>query len=160
MNDRLKSSLVALRRILRATETSARTLTRVTGLTTPQLMVLEVLRETGEATPKTIAQRVGVAQATATALIEKLEHRGLLRRRRGQTDRRQFWLSLTESGQTAVDAAPDPLQVRFAARFESLPDWEQAMLVASLERVASLMEAPDADSAAPLLHTGAVAGPE
>lgn len=159
MQDRLKSSLVALRRILRATETSARTLTRVTGLTTPQLMVLEVLRD-GEATPKTIAQRVGVAQATATALIEKLEHRGLLRRQRGTTDRRQFWLSLTEAGQTAVDAAPDPLQVRFAARFEALPDWEQAMIVASLERVASLMEAPDAEQAAPLLHTGAVAGPE
>jgi DNA-binding MarR family transcriptional regulator len=81
MQDRLKHSLVALRRILRATESSARTLTRVTGLTTPQLMVLETLRDSREATPKMIAQTVGVAQATATALIEKLEARGLLRRR-------------------------------------------------------------------------------
>ena len=159
MHDRLKSSLVALRRILRATETSARTLTRVTGLTTPQLMVMETLRDSREATPKTIAQTVGVAQATATALIEKLEARGLIRRRRGETDRRQFWLSLTEAGEDALDVAPDPLQVRFAARFEALPDWEQAMLVASLERIALLMEA-DETHAAPLLHTGAVAEAE
>lgn len=159
MQDRLKHSLVALRRILRATESSARTLTRVTGLTTPQLMVLETLRDSREATPKMIAQTVGVAQATATALIEKLEARGLLRRRRGETDRRQFWLSLTEAGEDALDVAPDPLQVRFAARFEALPDWEQAMLVASLERVAGLMEASD-ENAAPILHAGAVAGPE
>jgi hypothetical protein len=33
------------------------------------------------------------------------------------------------------------------------------MLVASLERVAGLMEASD-ENAAPILHAGAVAGPE
>ena len=79
MQDRVKSSLVALRRILRATEGSARALARETGLTTPQLMVLDHLAERAEATPKTIAQSVGVAQATATALIEKLEARGFVR---------------------------------------------------------------------------------
>lgn len=36
MEDRTQSSLIALRRILRATELNARTLARATGLTTPQ----------------------------------------------------------------------------------------------------------------------------
>ncbi len=155
MQDRAKSSLVALRRILRATESSARSLARETGLTTPQLMVLERLRDAEEATPKTLAREVGVAQATVTVLIEKLEQRDYIRRRRGETDRRQYWLSLTDAGAAALAAAPDALQIRFAKRFESLPDWEQAMLVASLERVAGLMETTGQD-AAPLLHTGAV----
>ncbi|MDF2232318.1 MarR family transcriptional regulator [Albimonas sp. CAU 1670] len=158
----MKSSLVALRRILRATEGSARALARETGLTTPQLMVLDHLAERAEATPKTIAQSVGVAQATATALIEKLEARGFVRRRRGETDRRQFWLSLTPEGQAALDAAPDPLQSRFAEKFDRLADWEQSMLVASLERVAALMEAADESAAsdvAPLLHAGEVTEP-
>ncbi len=162
MQDRVKSSLVALRRILRATEGSARSLARETGLTTPQLMVLDHLAERAEATPKTIAQAVGVAQATATALIEKLEARGFVRRRRGETDRRQFWLSLTPEGRAALDAAPDPLQSRFAEKFDRLADWEQSMLVASLERVAALMEAADeagSGDVAPLLHAGDVAEP-
>ena len=140
MQDRVKSSLVALRRILRATEGAARRLARETGLTTPQLMVLEHLDERHEATPKTIAQSVGVAQATATALIEKLEARGFVTRRRGESDRRQFWLSLTEAGREALDAAPDPLQRRFADQFEQLSDWEQSMLIASLERITAEIE--------------------
>lgn len=156
MQHRVKSSLVALRRILRATEGASRALARETGLTTPQLMVLDHLAGAEEATPKSIAQAVGVAQATATALIDKLEARGFVRRRRGETDRRQFWLSLTPEGEAALDAAPDPLQRRFVERFEGLADWEQSMLVASLERVANLMEAPD-EGAAPLLHSGDVA---
>lgn len=155
MQDRLTTSLVAMRRILRATESSARALARETGLTTPQLMVLEHLRGEAEATPTRIAQSVGVAQATATALIEKLEARGMVRRRRGESDRRQYWLSLTETGAAALDASPDPLQRRFAARFEALADWEQAMLVASLERVAHML-APDTADAAPILHAGEV----
>lgn len=159
MQHRVRSSLVALRRILRATETSARALARETGLTTPQLMVLEHLRGGVEATPKTLARAVGVAQATATVLIEKLEQRGYIRRRRGQTDRRQYWLSLTEAGAAALEAAPDALQIRFSKGFEKLPDWEQAMLVAALERIAALMEVTDED-ASPLLHSGAVADPE
>lgn len=161
MQDRIRSSLVALRRILRATESSARALARETGLTTPQLMVLEHLRGGAEATPKTLARSVGVAQATATVLIEKLEQRGYIRRRRGETDRRQYWLSLTGTGAAALEAAPDALQIRFAKGFEELPDWEQAMLVAALERIAALMEVAGED-ASPLLHAGAVAdfGPQ
>lgn len=153
------TALVAMRRILRATEASARALSRETGLTTPQLMVLERLRGGAEATPTTLAQSVGVAQATATALIEKLEARGMVRRRRGESDRRQYWLSLTEAGDDALRISPDPLQRRFAASFEALDDWEKAMLVASLERVAHML-APDAADAAPILHAGEVAGPD
>ena len=146
MQDRLTTALVAMRRILRATETSARALARETGLTTPQLMVLEHLRDGAESTPTRIAQSVGVAQATATALIEKLEARGMVLRRRGESDRRQYWLSLTETGAAALDASPDPLQRRFAERFAKLDDWEKAMLVASLERVAHMLAPDTADA--------------
>jgi DNA-binding MarR family transcriptional regulator len=155
LSHRAQSSLVALRRILRTTETTARSLSRATGLTPPQLMVLSTLSGADEATPTTIARAVGVSQATATALIDKLAQRGFVRRRRGETDRRQVWVSLTAEGRDAWEAAPDPLQVRFAERLDALPDWEQAMIVAALERVAALMDAAE-DDAAPLLHVGPV----
>lgn len=156
LSHRAQSSLVALRRILRTTETTSRALSRATGLTPPQLMVLSTLSTVAEATPTTIARAVGVSQATATALVEKLARRGYVRRRRGETDRRQVWVSLTEEGREAWDAAPDPLQVRFAERLDALADWEQAMIVAALERVAALMDAVE-DDAAPVLHVGPLA---
>lgn len=60
MEDRVQTSLIALRRILRATELNARTLARATGLTTPQFIVLSIVSEAGETTPKAIAARAGV----------------------------------------------------------------------------------------------------
>ncbi len=156
MEDRAHSSLVALRRILRASEAAAREMARQTQLSTPQLVVLQIVHEAEEATPKAISQRAGIAQATATALLDKLERRGFVTRRRGETDRRQVWIALTEAGREAVRAAPDPLQDRFTERFLELPDWEQAMIMAALERVAGLLDAEALD-AAPVLHVGALA---
>jgi DNA-binding MarR family transcriptional regulator len=155
MEDRANSSLVALRRILRAAENGARELARQTQLSTPQLIVMQIVEEAQEATPKTISQRAGIAQATATALLDKLERRGYVTRRRGQSDRRQVWIALTEEGREALSSAPDPLQERFAERFLELSDWEQAMIVAALERVAGLLDAEKLD-AAPVLHVGAL----
>lgn len=156
MNQRVEDGLRALRRIMRAAETASRSLTRETGMTGPQIMVLRTLEERSEATAKTIAQTVGVAQGTATALIDKLEQRGFVVRKRGETDRRQIWVQPTEAGLAALDSAPDPLHFTFAERFRKLENWEQAMLVASLERVASMMDAGDEDIA-PVLHVGEIA---
>ena len=151
MEDRAYSSLVALRRILRASETNARALARETGLTTAQLVVLQIVADVGETTPKGIAERAGTAQATITALVEKLYRRGYVERRRGERDRRQLWLTLTPAGREALDEAPDPLHARFTQGFGRLPDWEQAMIVAALERVASLVGASEDSVADPLL---------
>lgn len=156
MDDRTESSLRALRRIMRATETASRALTRATGLSGPQLLVLRILQERGEATAKTIAQSVGIAQGTATALIDKLEQRGLAVRKRGETDRRQIWVQPTPAGLAALDAAPDPLHLTFSERFAGLESWEQAMIVAALERVAGMLDAGEGDFA-PMLHLGEIA---
>lgn len=155
MEDRTQTSLIALRRILRATELNARTLARATGLTTPQLIVLEIVAAAGEVTPKDISARAGVGQATATSLVDKLEQRGLVTRTRSDRDRRVVWVAPTEDGRQMLKAAPNPLQRIFAEQFEALADWEQAMIVSSLERVGDMLNAGAID-ASPLLDVGAV----
>ncbi|WP_099867326.1 MarR family winged helix-turn-helix transcriptional regulator [Pararhizobium haloflavum] len=155
MENRTQESLIALRRILRASDHHAKALSRRTGLTTPQWIVLQILGEVGETTPKEIAARARISQATVTALLDKLQSRGLTQRTRGQTDRRQVWITLTDSGRATMASAPDALQQMFAVKFEALPDWQQAMLVASLEHVASLLNAAEID-AAPLLDSAAI----
>ena len=96
---------------------------------------------------------MGVSQATVTALLDKLEKRQMVVRVRSESDRRQMNLLLTEAGRAAVEDSPDALQQRFVEQFESLQDWEQAQLVASLERVAGMLDARNLD-ASPVLTIG------
>lgn len=155
MQRRSQQALSAMRQVLRATENYARNLSRSTGLTASQLLLLQVLDQHGETTAGQIAGHMGITQATTTSLLHKLEARGLVRRQRGDSDRRQVWLSLTEEGRERLAAAPDGLQAIFKERFENLDSWEQAMLVAALERVVALLDA-DALDAAPVLDVGAI----
>lgn len=151
--DRTDQSLIALRRILRATELYARDLARAAGLTPAQLRVLQIVAERCNTTPKALAAQMGVSQATVTALVDKLVARDMVRRVPSQTDRRQTNVVITDIGRSARDEAPDALQQRYVRAFQKLEDWEQAQLVSSLERVAAMMDAQEFD-ASPVLTTG------
>lgn len=154
--DRTDDSLIALRRILRATELYSRELAQSAGLTPAQLRVLQILKsKDGSATPKELATQMGVSQATVTALVDKIVTRGMAERIRSQTDRRQTNVVISEAGRTATDDAPDALQQRYVRAFEKLKDWEQAQLLASLERVAAMLDADDID-ASPVLTAGEI----
>jgi DNA-binding MarR family transcriptional regulator len=151
--DRTDISLIALRRILRATDMYARALAREAGLTAVQLRVLQIVAEKGRATPTELSNRMGVTMATVSALIKKLEAKGLLTRHRSTTDRRQTDLEISDDGLRKVQAAPDALQQKYVQQFEGLEEWEQAMIVAVLERVASMLDAEEID-ASPVLAVG------
>lgn len=152
--DRTDQSLIALRRILRATELYSRELAQSAGLTPSQLRLLQIaVTKGGSATPKELAVQMGVSQATVTALVDRVVARGMVRRSRSEVDGRQTNVILTPAGARAVEEAPDALQQRYVLAFEKLEDWEQSQLLASLERVASMLDADGLD-AAPVLATG------
>lgn len=148
--ERIDVCLIALRRILRATELHRKELAQSAGMTPVQLRVVQILAETGTSTGGAIAKRMHVAPATITAMIDKLERAGHVARAPSHTDRRQTMIVLTDQGLEALKRAPDALQQRFAAEFEALEDWEQAMIVAVLERVATMLDACEADRGAVL----------
>jgi DNA-binding MarR family transcriptional regulator len=145
--------LASLRRIIRATDIHSRRLNKDTGLTTPQLVVVRAIAAGDSLTASEIARAVSLSQATVTTLLNRLEDRGLIARQRSEEDRRRVNVQLTKAGRALVATAPEPLQEQFAARFAQLEAWEQHQLVASLERVANMMDAEDLD-AAPLLAPG------
>lgn len=153
MMDRTDASLIALRRILRATELYGRRLAKEAGLSAVQLRVLQIVAEKGRATPTEVSTRMGVTQATITALINKLADKALIERQRSKRDRRQTNLVITDLGKETVENAPDPLQQSYVKQFEALEEWEQAMLVAALERVAHMLDARELD-ASPVLTVG------
>ena len=151
--DRVDISLIALRRILRATDLFGRDLARSVGLTAPQFRVLQIVAEKDPCTATAISQQMRVSQATVTSLVDKLVKQGVVTRERSQADRRQTHILITETGRQALEDAPDPLQQRFVRKFGALQDWEQAALIAALERVATMLDAEEID-AAPVLDTG------
>ena len=139
MEHRTKLALTAMRKILWTTERNSKTLLNATGLTPSQLILMQVLEESGEQTAGYVAARMGVTQATTTVLIQKLENMGMVERRRGDVDRRQAWLSLTPQGKRILAVTPDGAHSQFHREFSALQDWEQLMLVAALERVAAML---------------------
>ncbi len=150
--DRIDTSLIALRRILRATDLFGREVKQAAGVTPAQFRVLQIIGETGQATATAISSRMRVSQATVTSLVDKLVGEGMVLREKSTQDRRQTNIHVTAKGRKALSDAPDPLQQRFVRKFSVMEDWEQAMLVASLERVASMLDAEEID-AAPVLDT-------
>lgn len=146
MDDRTKTILTAMRKILRVTEANSKALIHQTGLTPSQLIFLQMLDDGREKTAGEIAARMGITQATTTALIHKLEDQGYVTRRKGEADRRQVWLALSGKGQDVLKIAPDGLHARFHERFVALKDWEQAMMIAALERVADMLGPEDLDA--------------
>ncbi len=158
MQDRSETALIALRRILRATEFNARNLARASGLTPSQVVALQFLKNRGDATPSEISSHASLKQATITALLDRLETQKLIKRSKDANDGRRVIVKLTAAGTKALDASPDALQQVFQDRFYKLNDWEQATIIASLERVAYMLDAENID-AGPVLDIGALEEP-
>lgn len=148
-------ALVALRRIIRATDLQSKKLARETGLTLPQFMILQSLKEKDDATIGSIAQDINLTQATVTTIIDRMQARGIVTRQRNTVDQRKVNVRITDTGRELLKRGPATLQDRFGDRFAMLSEWEQHGIVATLQRVASLMDAEKID-AAPMLEIGAL----
>jgi len=151
--DQIESVLVALRRVIRATDLHSRNLIKTTGLTAPQLLLLQAIRAKGEVSISELAQGISLSQATVTNIIDRLESRGYIFREKSSQDKRKVHVYLTDKGNTAVKDAPVPLQESFVEQFKNLQDWEQTMIISALQRVAEMMDAQHID-ASPVLDVG------
>lgn len=147
--------LIALRRIMRATDLQSQQLSRQSGLTVPQLLVMQAIAKEGSPSTSTLARHIVVSQATVTRIIDRLERDGVVKREKSSKDKRVVNVSLTDTGKSKLDAAPEPLQAGFLRKYRELESWEQQMLKSSLLRIATMMDADDLD-AAPILQTGAI----
>jgi len=146
--------LIALRKIIRAIDLHSRKLIKSYGLTIPQIIVLKEIERNDSPTVGEIATSVSLSQATVTNILIRLEQRGYLIRTQHNDDRRRVVVNSTEAGRDILARAPSLLHDRFVSSFQELKNWEQTMIVSSLQRIAELMDVQDVD-AAPLLTPGA-----
>ncbi|MFD2015420.1 MarR family winged helix-turn-helix transcriptional regulator [Vibrio olivae] len=147
--------LVAIRQIIRAIDLHSKKLSKESGLTGPQLILMRSIRELGQVTIKELSKNTNMSQATATTILDRLERNELVQRIRSQTDKRKVHAHLTDKGRTLLEEAPLPLQHSFVNNFQKLEEWEQSLLLSSVQRISSMMNAEDYD-VAPMLEIGSI----
>lgn len=147
--------LIALRQIIRAIDLHSRKLNKLAGLTGPQLVLMRAIRDSGEVTIRQLSNNTNMSQATATTILDRLEKRQLVVRERSTLDKRKVHANLTEEGKAVLEKAPPPLQEDFVARFHKLEEWEQSLLLSSVQRISAMMNAEHLDVAA-MLEVGSI----
>lgn len=153
MTPHVESVLVSLRRIIRATDLHSRRLALAWGLTIPQIVALQSVKDLGEVTSGKLAKHMSLSLSTTTTILDRLETRGFIERYRNIKDRRVVHGRLTPEGRKVLRKVPTPLQEQFIERFSQLSGAEQTRIVSTLEEVAEMMGAEDLD-AAPVLDVG------
>lgn len=138
--ERHEEVLAALRRIIRAIDLQSRQLMQRSGLTGPQLLTLQAIRRNGPLNVGELARLVTLSQGTVTTILDRLERKELVTRSRSTTDKRRVVVALSPAGEEALASAPTLLQEHFIHAFTELSDWEQNLILSSLQRVAGMMD--------------------
>ncbi len=110
------------------------------GLHITDLRGLGRLWATGPMTAGALAEAVGLTRGATTALIDRLEQAGHVRRVRGTDDRRTVAVELTPSAAALVDAIWGPIGAAGQALLEGYSDDQLAFLAEVLRRGRELQE--------------------
>lgn len=112
---------------------AGRTLAEVDGeVTLTQSRTLIVLASRGPQRITDIAADLGVAPSTATRMCDRLARKGLIRRHRTATDRREVRMSLTRSGEDLVRKLSQSRRDELARYVDSIPPDAYPHLVQAL----------------------------
>jgi DNA-binding MarR family transcriptional regulator len=114
----------------------------------PQTGVLHLVAREAGLSQQALADRLGVVPSRVVALVDGLEGRGLLARRRSATDRRSYELHLTDAGRALLGRLREVATAHERDVTAALGAEERAQLVDLLRRVA------DQQGLTPGVHPG------
>ena len=91
------------------------------GITYPQYLVLMVLWEKDNQPVNDIAHRLLLETNTVTPLLQRMEKLGIVNRKKGETDKRQQIVSLTEKGKNMEEKAYELVPAGMGKRLSACP---------------------------------------
>ena len=150
---RSKELLIGLRKITQAIDLHSKHLLKIAGITSPQLVILQELVDSISLTTSELAKAISLTQGTVTTIVVRLEKNNLVSRRRSGKDKRRIHISITDEGKQLLKNAPSPLQEQFTNSYYALEEWEQLMILSSINRIVSMMSAEKIE-ASPFLVAG------
>jgi len=133
--------LITLRQIIRAIDIQSKYLYKRYGLSGPQLIILRELSGVPEISIGHLAKEISLSQATVTDILDRLQDKEFIIRQRDNYDKRRVFIKITEKGKIAIGKKLSLLNEDFTQKFNQLEDWEQTLILSSIQRIASMMEA-------------------
>ena len=103
------------------------------ALSVPQFRVLAFLGRNHDASLSAVADFIGIADATASAMVERLVRRALVVREGDPEERRRVRIRLTGQGTALLERAGARTRRRVAARLAALKPGELAVLASGLD---------------------------
>ena len=132
--------------IFRLSSLLTRTGNRLAGkldLTQQKWVLLAALDKHGECVLSQLGQSLLVTKANITGMVDRLERDGLVERRRDHSDRRLWWVRLTQKGREALEAM-NQIQAHWFDR--CFKDFEESEMNGFLKQLKKLNQAVrDAD---------------
>jgi DNA-binding MarR family transcriptional regulator len=134
--------MIALRDLVLATERYRLRVARASlGTGVIEMIALGNLAAEGPSTPTQMARRLQLATASVTALIDRLEHLGLVARRRHRTDRRKVVVDLSETGHNAAELVQGQLGAALQRCTTALTPEQRTLLLGFLHDVTAELHA-------------------
>ena len=140
-NDALSHQIVStLRSITQKIDTHSRELWVQFGVTAPQIGVLRFLAEVREATVTSLCHELFVTQQTMAGIVQRLESKGLIHRKKDPSDRRKVILALTSEGASFSQSLPNLLRDQFLERLMSMSLSRRQSLLDNLLELSHLLD--------------------
>lgn len=127
-------------RLDHALERLSRRMERDLGVTGPQRLVLRCVGKYPGVTAGQLAGLLHLDPGTMSAILRRLEEKGLVRRRKDPVDKRRLCLGLTEKGRTLDAPTVGTLESAVDALLASSSSEEKAAGAALLERLVKNLE--------------------
>lgn len=121
----------------------------VLGLGPSDTKVLDAVRENGQVTPKRLGELVGLAPASITGVLDRLEERGLVERAEHPSDGRRILIRVADGLAERLWPLYAPLSNGLKGVFQARTVEELQVLVTVFEQIAALQNRLAADLEAP-----------
>jgi len=129
-----------LRHLLQLLQTRSKKIRKETGITGPQLLAMKTLSEFPDLSISEIARRIYLHPATVVGIVDRLEARSFVKRRRSKKDLRQVNVRLTAKGKSALRKAPGATQAGQLGGLDTLPDKKLTSLSVSLAQLVRILD--------------------
>ncbi len=132
-----------LNRIFQVVDQFSRASLRRFGVSGPQLWALRVVSASPDLTMGALSRRLYLHASTVSGIVDRLEARRLVVRRRRQPDSRVVTLRLTAGGRRVLERAPEPPRSRVSAGLLRLAPRSIRAVRSAVQILERLMRSPE-----------------
>ncbi|HZR46200.1 MAG TPA: MarR family transcriptional regulator [Candidatus Manganitrophaceae bacterium] len=130
----------SFRRIFKAIQQYSEEVLKEFGVTGPQLWLLKTLPREGGTSVGELSRKMYLHISTVSGIIDRLEAKSYVARKRGEADRRVVTVHLTAAGKRIVDKAPEPSQGKLLHSLQNLSEKEVLEMHEALQKIVRFME--------------------